>query len=155
MAVRDAGDFGFGMEFADAVRKGRAERWSDRDLAALLHCTEEEVRAVPLEKTALNLEDLKFRDDAREGGKVIEYQVDGRAKTQTVPLMVGQVLESVVREHLVLRSLVHELIGREKDERLSVTGGRSGSRGNGAGPAGRRPAGKEKGSPPKAGKGHR
>ena len=46
MAIRDAGDYGFGMSFEDAVKKGRGEKWNDRDLAALLKCTEEEVMRV-------------------------------------------------------------------------------------------------------------
>ena len=123
MAMRDAGDYGFGMSFEDAVKKGRAERWSDRDIAALLKCTEEEVRAIPGEPEVFRLEDLKFRDDPVEGGKVIEYVVDGRVKTQTIPMMVGKVLEAVVNRLALIES---ELEG-VKNERLVSTDGKIGS----------------------------
>ena len=93
MAIRDAGDYGFGLSFEDAVAKGRRENWSDRDIAALLKCTEEEVTRVPREKVTLRLEDLKFRPDTSEGGMIVEYIVDGRKKPQVVPRVVGEVLE--------------------------------------------------------------
>ncbi len=100
MAIRDAGDYGFGLSFEDAVAKGRRDNWSDRDIAALLKCTEEEVTKVPREKVTIRLEDLKFRPDTSEGGTIVEYLVDGRKKPQVVPRVVGEVLEALVKDHL-------------------------------------------------------
>ena len=119
MAIRDAGDYGFGMSFEDAVKKGRSENWSDRDIAALLKTTEEEVSKVVREKVAIRLEDLKFRPDSTDGGTVIEYVVDGRKKTQTIPRMVADVLEAVIRN-------VMELKAEVESERLASTSGRNG-----------------------------
>lgn len=120
MAIRDAGDYGFGMSFEDAVKKGRSENWSDRDIAALLKTTEEEVSKVVREKVAIRLEDLKFRPDSTDGGTVIEYVVDGRKKTQTIPRMVADVLEAVIRN-------VMELKAEVESERLASTSGRNGN----------------------------
>lgn len=143
MAMRDAGDFGFGMEFPAAVKKGRVEGWSDRDIAVLLKCSEADVAAIPKEKIPMRLEDLKFRDDEREGGKVIEYLVDGRVKTQTVAKLVGEVLEALVNSHLEwvedYKGVVHQygdliIELREKmreieNERLRVTDSGDGDKG--------------------------
>ena len=86
----------------------------------------------------LRLEDLKFREETRDGGTVIEYLVEGRKKTQAVPRMVGEVLEAVVKGHLDLledhRAIVHqygdfiiELRAKERErERLASTSGRNG-----------------------------
>ncbi len=120
MAIRDAGDYGFGMSFEDAVKKGRSENWSDRDIAALLKTTEEEVSKVVREKVAIRLEDLKFRPDSTDGGTVIEYVVDGRKKTQTIPRMVADVLEAVIRNVMELKAEVER-------ERLASTSGRNGN----------------------------
>ena len=107
--MRDAEDYGFGLSFEDAVKKARSEHWSDRDIAVMLGCREDEVARVPVEKVAINLEDLKFRPDA-EGGRVIEFLVDGRKKTQAVPLMVGDILEAVVKDMVELKSAFKEHI---------------------------------------------
>ena len=133
MAIRDAGDFGFGMSFEDAVAKGRKENWSDRDLAALLKCTEEEVTRVPREKVLIKLEDLKFRPDTSEGGMIVEYLVDGRKKPQVVPRVVGEVLESVVKEVMDLRAKWSDFnrIAEVERERLAAAFG-----GNGDGESG-------------------
>ena len=126
MAIRDAGDYGFGLSFEEAVAKGRRENWSDRDIAALLKCTEEEVTRVPREKVAIRLEDLKFRPDVSEGGMVVEYLVDGRKKPQTIHRVVGEVLESLVNMVVANKVRIEEL--EEKIERLEGT-----TRGNGDG----------------------
>lgn len=151
--MRDAGDYGFGMSFEDAVKKGRAENWNDRDIAALLKCFEAEVAAIPREPVILKLEDLKFRDDVREGGKVIEYMVDGRVKTQTVPMMVGQVLDAQNKAILGLMAEV-KVLKEKGNERSGYVDGRDG--GSGRADAGSGRAGKEeKGKAPKARKGTR
>ena len=141
MAIRDAGDYGFGMSFEDAVKKGRSENWSDRDIAALLKCTEGEVTAVPREKVVIRLEDLKFRPDSTDGGTVIEYVVDGRKKTQTIPRMVADVLEAVIRN-------VMELKAEVESERLASTSGRNGN-GERANPGSGEPAKEETTTGPK------
>ena len=141
MAIRDAGDYGFGMSFEDAVKKGRSENWSDRDIAALLKTTEEEVSKVVREKVAIRLEDLKFRPDSTDGGTVIEYVVDGRKKTQTIPRMVADVLEAVIRN-------VMELKAEVESERLASTSGRNGN-GERANPGSGEPAKEETTTGPK------
>ena len=129
MAIRDAGDYGFGMSFEDAVKKGRSENWSDRDIAALLKCTEGEVTAVPREKVVIRLEDLKFRPDSTDGGTVIEYVVDGRKKTQTIPRMVADVLEAVIKDLVEMKSKWADFnrIAEVERERLAITSGRNGN----------------------------
>jgi len=134
MAIRDAGDYGFGLSFEDAVAKGRRENWSDRDIAALLKCTEEEITRVPREKVTLRLEDLKFRPDTSEGGMIVEYIVDGRKKPQVVPRVVGEVLESVIRDVLDMKTkwVEYNRIAEVERERLAAA-----SRGNGDGGRGK------------------
>lgn len=132
MAMRDAGDFGFGMEFPAAVKKGRVEGWSDRDIAVLLKCSEADVAAIPKEKIPMRLEDLKFRDDDREGGKVIEYLVEGRVKTQTVAKLVGEVLEAMAAWALATRARLDtfdEKMREIENERLRVTDSGDGDKG--------------------------
>ena len=160
MAIRDAGDYGFGMSFEDAVKKGRSENWSDRDIAALLKTTEEEVSKVVREKVAIRLEDLKFRPDSTDGGTVIEYVVDGRKKTQTIPRMVADVLEAVIQSHLdwvndykgIVKQygdLIIDLRERvDKIERLASTSGRNGN-GERANPGSGEPAKEETTTGPK------
>jgi hypothetical protein len=70
------------------------------------------------------LDELQFRKDAVEGGMVIEYQVDGRKRTQTVPWIVGQILEAVVRF----------ILEDKENERSTVIAGRDGGSGAGSGP---------------------
>ena len=125
MAIRDAGDFGFDMSLEDAVKKARREKWSDRDIVALLSWrnpapTEDEIRRIPREIETIRLEDLKFRPNS-EGGMTVERLVDGRPKTESVPMVVGQILEAMVKEFLEVNR-----------ERSSVT-----SRVNGDSAAGR------------------
>ena len=150
MAIRDAGDYGFGMSFEDAVKKGRSENWSDRDIAALLKCTEGEVTAVPREKVAIRLEDLKFRPDSTDGGTVIEYVVDGRKKTQTIPRMVADVLEAVIKDLVEMKSKWADFnrIAEVERERLASTSGRNGN-GERATPGSGEPAKEETTTGPK------
>jgi hypothetical protein len=156
MAIRDAGDFGYDLTFEDAVRKGRREGWSDRDIAAMLTYrtpppSVEDVGKVPQEPVVVSemrLEDIVFRHDTIEGGKVIEYVVEGRKKTQTVPKMVGDILEAVVRRQLKFEEALKEIAS----ERSTVTSGGNGESGPAvAGPRvtgpKRRPAVKGKAKP--------
>ena len=151
MAIRDAGDYGFGLSFEDAVAKGRRDNWSDRDIAALLKCTEEEVTKVPREKVTIRLEDLKFRPDTSEGGTIVEYLVDGRKKPQVVPRVVGEVLEAVIKEVLDMKTrwAGFSLIAEVERERLATASrgdGVSFSRGPGS-RIGGKPKGKAKAHP--------
>ena len=82
----------------------------------------------------IKIEDLQFRvDDPGGGGMIVEYRVDGRPKTQLVPLMVGQVLEAQTIEILTLQSFVKELEARL--ERYSGFAGVDGDGGFGKGSA--------------------
>jgi hypothetical protein len=126
MAVRDAGDYGFGLSFEDAVRKGRRENWNDRDIAALLKCTEAEVARVPVEKVVMKLDDLVFRPDAEAGGMIVEYKADGRAKTQAVPRLVGEILEA---QNEALKELWREVAAlktQRKEQEVERPGGTDG-----------------------------
>jgi len=143
--VRDAGNYGWDLTFAEAVTKARKENYSDYEIVGILawrkpEPTLQDVQNIPKPVEVIKLEDLAFRIDGNDGGMILEYKVDGRAKTQTVPKMVGQVLEVLVKE-------VKEL----KGERHTSTSGGDGKRGvrDGSGP-GKRPG---PGSKPGPGKG--
>lgn len=139
MATRDAGDYGWNLTFEEAVTKARSERWEDPNIVALLAWrkpapTLEDVRRVPKVAEKIKIGDLQFRvDDTGGGGMIVEYRVDGRPKTQLVPLMVGQVLEAQTIEILTLQSFVKELEARL--ERYSGFAGVDGDGGFGKGSA--------------------
>jgi hypothetical protein len=74
----------------------------------------------------LDLRVVVFREDNREGGTVVEYQVDGRVKTQTVPRMVGELLEALVDQWKKFDE-AKTAFEEWKHERSERTDGRDGS----------------------------